>query len=197
MISDSNGRSLRPQQLMPGGTVTATERFTVEEAINGVPEHNDPARVTDVIFQVGLNDHRKRTYDPRIGTEKERETIEKKKIQDKYVDMLFKYNNRFPNARMHITALPPISNTHEAINDMLQTLGDNTGTNFIPTKAFLDNNDGLLRSECMKDDYHYNEYGVKVLAKAIKKSLYSDKNIGNNQLSHLNKLWTDRGSTTE
>ena len=49
----------------------------------------------------------------------------------------------------------------------------------------------------MKDDIHYNEYGIKVLAKAIKKSLYSEKNIGSNKLADLNKLWTDHNSTTQ
>ena len=111
--------------------------------------------------------------------------------------MLFKYNGYFPNARMHIVALPPISKTHGAMNEMLQTLSDNTETNFIPTKALLDDNDGLLRAECMKDDIHYNEYRVKVLAKAIKKSLYSGKNIGSNKLANLNKLWTDHNSATQ
>ena len=80
---------------------------------------------------------------------------------------------------------------------MLDTLSDNMGTNFISTKAFLDNNDGLLRAETMKDDYHYNDYGVKILAKAIMKSLYSDENVGNNKLSNLNKRWREHASTTE
>ena len=98
---------------------------------------------------------------------------------------------------MHITALPPISKTHEAINETLDTLSNNTGTNFISTKAFLDNNDGMLRAETMKDDFHYNDYGIKILAKAIMKSLYSDENVGNNELSNLNKSWKEQLSNTE
>ena len=80
---------------------------------------------------------------------------------------------------------------------MLQILSRNTETNFIPTKPFLDNNENLLRAETMKDDIHYNDYGMKILAKAIMKSLYSDENIGSNTLSNLKKLWREQLPATE
>ena len=111
--------------------------------------------------------------------------------------MLFKYNDHFPNARMHVTGLPPISNSHIAISDMLERLCEYTDTNYVTTEPFRDSKTGKLRSETMKDAYHYNEYGVKILAKEIRRRLYSEKNIGSGQLAILNMMSTKQCSNTQ
>ena len=104
--------------------------------------------------------------------------------------MLFKYNDHFPNARMHVTGLPPIPDSHIEINDMLDRLCDYTDSNFVTTEPFRHNKTGKLRSETMRDAFHYNEYGVKILAKEIRRNLYSEKNIGSGQLAILNMMTT-------
>ena len=164
------------------------EAFTIKEAIEKVPTTNDPSSVTDIVFQVGLNDHRKETYVPKEGTKAQRQKKEVREIQDKYTDMLFKYNNHFPNARMNAIGLPPISDSHMKINDMLHRLCNYTDSNYVDTSVFQDWNTGKLRSATMKDAIHYNEYGVKILAKEIRRNLYSTKNIGSGQLVILNMM---------
>ena len=91
----------------------------------------------------------------------------------------------FPNARQHITGLPPLQNSHKNITARLQKLCRYTKCNFIHTKVFSDRKTGKIRRDTMRDFLHYNEYGVKILAKQIKKSLYSDANIKPTQLSSI------------
>ena len=65
-------------------------RYRVRDAIETIPWVSDTAKVTDIVFQLGLNDLRKGCSLDEI----QEETLEK---QMKYV----KY---FPNARQHLTA---------------------------------------------------------------------------------------------
>ena len=86
--------------------------------------------------------------------------------------MQLNYDEKFPNARQHLTALPPLGEKHSKANHLLQKLTAYTESNFISTKVFCDKTTKKLRANLMeRDGYHYNDWGVRMLAKEIKKSL--------------------------
>ena len=140
---------------------------------------NDPNTVSDIIFQVGLNNLND-GWSP-------------EKIKERTFEMQKKYNEKFPHARQHITGLPPLETKHRQTNKLLQELKDETKSNYITTKKFLDNNTKQPRLKLFKvknnrPDFHYNEgEGIKTLAKAIRRSLYSFENMEPQQLSQLRK----------
>ena len=142
-------------------------RYTTKDAISGIPKMTNPNEVKDIVFQVGLNDFRKG------HTAKE--------IQESVLEMQLKYHEKFPHARQHLTALPPLTRGHKEVSQLLQKLSLHTESNFISTKVFEDRGTGRLRTNTMKD-IHYNELGTKILAKEIKKSLFSRANIGTSHL---------------
>ena len=67
---------------------------------------------------------------------------------------------------------------------MLQRLSSHTESNFISTKVFIDNASGRLRARTM-EGIHYSDFGVRLLAKEIKKSLYSNANQHSTRLTRL------------
>ena len=140
--------------------------------MENIPSIHKPDEVTDIVFQVGLNDLRKG------ATPKE--------IQEKTLDMQVGYLEKFPNARQHITALPPLDREHIEVNNQLQKLCRFTESNFISTKALQDRTTGKIRPHTMRG-FHYNELGVRILAKEMKKSLYSTANTDNTRLFTLRK----------
>ena len=82
--------------------------------------------------------------------------------------------------RQHVTALPPMDIVHKETNTCLQKLSSFTQSNFISTKNFCDRPIGKLRANVMvENEFHYNEWGVSILAKEVKKSFFSKANIGN------------------
>ena len=91
----------------------------------------------------------------------------------------------FPNTRQHITGLPPLQNSHKRVTRYLQKLCKYMKCNFIHTKVFEDRATGKIRRDTMRDYLHYNEYGIKILAKQIKKSIYSRNNEVPTQLSSI------------
>ena len=137
----------------------------------------DPSAVTDIIFQVGLNNLND-GWTP-------------EKIKDRTLEMQKKYNATFPNARQHITGLPPLETKHRRTNNLLIELKEHTKSNYITTKPFLDNNTKQPRLKLFKvknnqPDFHYNQgEGIKTLAKAIRRSLYSMENIEPVRLNQL------------
>ena len=173
IVSDSNGNRLNLQQLKPGCLFTKCERFNLRDATNQVPKMTHPDEVKDIVFQVGLNDLRK-GHSP-------------KGIQSKILNMQIEYTKKFPNARQHVTALPPLGQKHNETNHLLHKLSGHTETNFISTKPLRDTATGHLRANVM-DWIHYNEYGIKIMAKQIKKSLYSSANLGNKDLQHITEF---------
>ena len=72
---------------------------------------------------------------------------------------------------------------------MYQKLSQHTQSNFISTKAFKDNATGKIRANLMKG-IHYTHIGIRVLAKEIKKSLYSSANKLSPQLDAMTKMRT-------
>ena len=159
-ITDSNGRYINCNRLNPQIRSTKFERFTIDKAIESIPHHAKPENVKEIIFQVGLNDLRR--------------GLSPQDIQEKTLTMQMKYNEVFPNARQHVTAIPPLDTAHIEVNKSLQKLSSFTETNFVSAKAFCDRNTGNLLADVMvENDFHYKKYGVCLLAKSLKKSLYS------------------------
>lgn len=170
IVSDSNGSRLKLQQLKPEARVIKETRYTTVEATEKIPLIDDPSEVADIVFQVGFNDYRN-------GTTPE-------KIQEKYLNMQIMYFQKFSEARQHIMAIPPIGKTHNEVNELFQQLSKFTEANFITTKALRDNRTGRIRPNLM-DGIHYNDYGIKLVAREIKKSLYSTANRENQKLRML------------
>ena len=170
LVTDSNGRNINPHQLKPESKVIKHERFTVNEAIKNIPVTTKPNEVSDIIFQVGLNDIR-HGFNP-------------EEIRENAFKMQLAYFKKYPSARQHITAIPPFGNSHKEVNKALQNLSVHTKTNFISTKAFTDRATGKFRSN-LASGIHYTDWGVRMLAKEIKKSLYSNANCENAHLKVL------------
>ena len=175
IVTDSNGRDLRTNLIKPEAHVTKETRYTIDEATKSIPKARSNSSVSDIVFMVGLNDCVPNNCAP---------SDDAKDIQEKYFEMQMKYAQHFPNARQHVTALPPMNEFCVEVNEKLQKLSKYTGSNYISTKAFLDRATGKLRANVMVGK-HYNEWGIRMLAKELKKSLYSTANIGNKALSQL------------
>ena len=155
-----------------------------------IPKVESPDEVEEIVFQCGLNNIRKNELSP-------------EQIQDKILDMQVAYNDAFPNARQHVVGLPPLNDEYIKTNKLLEKQCKFTGSNYVSTKAFLDKKTKRPRSDCFEDspyEYHYEgKIGVPTLAKAIKKSLYSDANIDNDRLStisHYRKKYPDTSDHT-
>ena len=174
LITDSNGKDLDVNTLKPESSGVKFKRSTTKSATEYVPKISEPEQVTDIVFNVGLNDFRD-------GDKPE-------KVQENYLDMQMCYNKHFPNARQHICAIPPLQNGHNKVNEHLQKLSSYTQTNFVRTKEFKDKNTGKIRSNLLKDFVHYNDWGVRILAKQIKKSHNSTANVGNKRLESMCRL---------
>ena len=143
-ISDSNGYDIDASRLKPGAKVKNQIQFTFEQATSLVPQTNDPHKVKDIVFQVGLN-HTHNIQSDECTIDEIQEDI-----QSRALTMQTKHLKQFPNARQHIVALPPMTKDHEKINESLHALTKFTGTQFVSSKPFLDNNTKKLRADCMK-----------------------------------------------
>ena len=137
LITDSNGKYINPDQLKLEARVIKVSRFTTVEAFDNVPQIESPEEVKDIVFQVGLNDLRQATPN--------------RTIQENYLSMQLKYQRKYPNARQHIIAIPPLANRHNDLNAHLQKLSKHTGSNFITTKSLLDKNSGKIRRNLMEN----------------------------------------------
>ena len=167
---------MNASRLKPESHVIKAQRFTIQAALDSIPVVRDPQAVTDVVFQVGFNDFRDFAFNA-------------EEIQEKTLDMQLKYNQHFPNARQHLTQLPPLDKGFNNVNLLIQKLAAFTQSNLISTKDFRDQRTGNIRSNLMEDRIHYSEdWGVKVLSKAIKKSLYAVSNVGSNHLETMRRM---------
>ena len=171
-MTDSNGKGLDAQKLKPGAEVDKKERSRLKHAIDQTPKVSNRHEVDDVVFQIGLNDFQK--------------GFNVEEIEGKYLEMQITYKKLFPNARQHVTALPPLTKAHITMNKSLEKLAKNLESNFISTNAFLDHTTEKLRGKLMRNDnYHYNDVGIRHLAKEIKKSLFSNANRNSQLLSQI------------
>ena len=172
VVTDSNGDGLDAPKLKPGAEVRKKKRLNVREAVRLTPKVTNRHEIQDVVFQIGLNDYR--------------DGFDLKEITENYFHMQIEYKRLFPNARQHIVAIPPISRDHIEVNKSLQKLSQNLECNFVSAKPFLDHATGKIRANLMRNDgYHYNDVGIRHLAKEIKKSLFSSANRESNELSRV------------
>ena len=178
LITDSNGRYLNPKRLKTEAVGVKYDRYTTKEAIDKMPKVSDPKEVTDIVFQVGYNDLRG-------GCTPE-------EVQERVLEVQLAYNKLFPNARQHITAVPPVDENHTNLCKQLQKLSSFTQCNFVSTNVFKDRTSGQLRAGMTEVTqsgvHHYTEWGLKILAKEIKKSLYSTANTANTTLSRMQEI---------
>ena len=169
--------------MKPCAEVRKKTRFDFYEIENLDPKVTNPHEIDDVVFQIGINDFRRGL----TGDE----------FIHKYTEMLMKYKKLFPNARQHVTAIPPLSNDHEKVNKGLQKLSSHRGCNFISLKSFFDRATGKLRANLI-EGYHYNAVGVRHLSKEIKKSLFSTSNRESHPSSlHYGRNMSDKNPQEE
>ena len=87
------------------------------------------------------------------------------------------YYKKFPNARQHICAIPPTSQINHEVNKELGNLAQATGVNFISTKNLCDPmTKSILPSLIQADKLHYTHEGIKMVARQIKRSIWSTNN---------------------
>ena len=176
IITDSNGYDLNLDLLKPyhNTKIERKYKYVLSEASNEIPVVKNPNDITDIVFQVGLNDTR--------------QGVSTKKVIENTSDMQTKYKNQFPNARQHLVALPPLDDPQIEVNQELQKLANLSKANFVTTKALRDRMTGKLRKNLM-NGYHYNnDIGIKTLAREIKKSLFSDANLSNKTIAILRDI---------
>ena len=150
-------------------------RFTTAEVINDMPIIDTPEAVTDIIFHVGLNDTRRG-----LSTERIRENL---------LDAQIKYYQVYKNARQHLCCLAPLSDSQIEVNNVVRKLAQHTGSNLVSTKQLRDRATGQLRLNLMlSDGFHFSDVGVRIVAKEIKKSLYSEANKENSCLAMISSF---------
>ena len=181
IVTDSNGKKLNADQLKPGAEVRKKVRFNLTEAKRLTPKVTYPEEIDDVVFQLGINDFN--------------DGLREDEIVQKFFDVQVQYKTLFPNARQHVTAIPPLTKDHMQINKGLQKLCNTFECNFISAKPFIDHASGKFRANLMRsDNLHYNDVGIRHLAKGIKKSLFSTSNLQSSQLTRIANLRSDKPS---
>ena len=164
---------MNPNKLKPGTSGIAAKRNTLEEATEKTGKIDNKDEISEVVVLVGT--------DNLVNND----TAEQ--LYDKAQKLVCTLKERYPNARMHLTATLPLDNTqHHETNQALHRLCKHTGSNFITTKPFLDKTTKKIRSNTLNNKGNsLNEWGVRIIAKEIKKSLFSDANKGRNKLTDL------------
>ena len=176
LVGDSNSNQLLSNQLHNQKQVRKLKRSTIKEAIEYIPPCEKPEKVTDIVLQLGVNDMR------RGATTKD--------IEKLTFNLQSKYSQKFKNARFHLTALPPNEKPREEANHRLRELAQRTGSNFIGLRGMMDRYTNRLRANMIQyDGLHFTEIGVRILAKEMKRSLYSTANqVNRNEIHDLSRL---------
>ena len=131
VVHDSNGDKINMQRLKPGTNVVGARRVTIQKAIDSLPCVDDPQNVSDILYNVSLNDSRN--------------GLSPEKVREALFEMIKNYHNKFKNARHHLTGLLPLSDRQIETSDQIRVLANNAGCQFVSTKAFRDHNMGELR----------------------------------------------------
>ena len=170
-VHDSSGNQIAPHRIHHSKVCHKSLRYNIKEAIRNVPTCDNPDQVTDVIFNVGLND-------VRLGSNSD-------DIRNETFQMQHMYYKKYPNARHHLCAIPPTSQIHIDVNRSLASLAQATGANFISVKNLSDpSTKRALPRLTDPENQCYNAEGIKMLAKQIKKSIYSSANPVGQSESH-------------
>jgi hypothetical protein len=159
IIHDSNGNYLNPQLLHYSKDVQMVRRHTRDEAKKQIPACQSPDGVTDVVLMVGLNDSRTST--------KSTATISTKTILTAKA-----YLTKFPYSRLHISSVAPISPKEIQLNLELKIKASQNDYAFIDIQGMYDQRSGKLRDQ-MLNGIHFTSIATKILAKELKRSLYS------------------------
>ena len=85
-----------------------------------------------------------------------------------------KYSQAFPNAKIHVAAIPPANDKYRMYNKKLRDLAIQRGAPYIAVDEMFDRNSGQLRPD-MVSGIHFTRTGIKILAKQMKRSLYRDR----------------------
>lgn len=162
ILIDSNGQSLRSDEIHQQKEVCIETRYTLTQAMEHIPEIDSPESVTDIVVLIGVND----------STNPSESTSDTEK---KHLKLMKTYNQKYPNAHFHISAVPPMGPKQERLNERLENLASRTGESFISTRNMYDRYDtkrvrpGMLKKW---DEKHYTETGIKIIAKEVKRSLH-------------------------
>ena len=128
-----------------------------------IPQCEEPEKVEEVIFNVGVND-------VRLGSNAQ-------DIRYAMFNAQHKYYKQFPNARQHICAIPPTSQINQDVNKELADLAQATGVNFVSAKNLCDPyTRTIIPSMIQPDKLHYTGEGIKMIARQIKRSIWSQNN---------------------
>ncbi len=107
IVHDSNGNGLETEKLHHEKKVLKRRRFTLDQAKKDIPKVKNPSGVKDVVFMTGLNDSRQENESIHDTLQKQKETCQK-------------YSRAFPNAKLHIAAVAPISQKQINLNTKLR-----------------------------------------------------------------------------
>ena len=172
-IADSNGNGIEPRKLQRDLPCMKAKRYNLNEMTNSIPHCEEPEKVEEIIFNVGVND-------VRLGSNAH-------DIRHKMFNAQHKYYKKFPNARQHICAIPPTSQINQEVNKELSDLAQATGVNFISAKNLCDpTTKTIIPSMIQPDRLHYTADGIKAFGRQIKRSIWS----------HNNKVSTKKSNPT-
>jgi hypothetical protein len=166
LVGDSNTGQIEPERLHKAQIFMKSRRYDLKEASENVQHCESPEEVTDIVFHVGQNDIRK--------------GLQPNEIQPKILQMQGAYHKRYPKARLHICAMPPLSPTYINANAKLQETARDTGCTFISVKEMCNHVSQTIFPKYMETDkMHYLSAGISIIAKNIKHSLHSGANLIN------------------
>ena len=171
LIGDSNTKNLVPNLLHEQKKVVIEPRFTLEQAMENIPQIEKPQEVSDIIMLTGVNNVKQQNANIP-------ETIQK---LDKVCK---KYSDRFPNAKIHIGSIAPSNEKHVQYNNQLRNLATERQVPFISTDTMFDRNSGSLRPD-MVNGIHYTKKGLATFAKEIKRSLYGNHKPTHQSRNHI------------
>ena len=160
VIADSNGQHLDDNRLHDHKEVLIERRYTLEDA-EEIPSVPYPENVTDVVMLTAVNNINRPNASVPLTV-------------DKFDRVCQLYSRRFPNARIHVGCVAPSNDKHIQLNAGLLQLAIAREAPAISTEAMYDQKSGKPRQNLYKPDrIHFTQAGIGVLAKQIKKSLYS------------------------
>ena len=144
--------------------VIKEKRYTLADAISNIPaQQAAPEKVTDVVMLTGVNDikHDHATIPDVINQ------------MDKTCAA---YHNHFPKARIHVGSVAPSNAKHIQYNRQLRDLAFRRQAPIISVDAMMDRDSGHIRNDLL-NGIHYTNKGIRILAKEIKRSLYSNRSV--------------------
>ena len=165
VITDSNGKFLKPELLHHEKKVKMESIYTLDEASDpkNLPKHDNPALVKDIVFNTGLNDSR----DNRTPIE----TIVKRQKT-----ACHHFHHRFKNARFHIVATAPVTLRQKNLNRQLEEYATSAGILYVSNDAIMDEATGGFK-DGMMNGIHYTPLGTSKVAQQLKRNIYAKEPI--------------------